>query len=321
MADQELAVSDAERSQQAEEGIADFLFGTEDEREEPGQAPVEEGEESEEVEAAEETDEEPESEEETELEFVEIEYDGKLYEVPTELKDALLRQDDYTKKTQEVATQRKEVEAINQTLQQKFEEFKFAESIQEDVLKAQQLEQTANQYHEYLRNNIDTLNATDIEKLRMAIEDARRERDQIGQQLQGKQQEFQQAQEQSRTELLNQGTEILKAKIPNWGADHQAQVRDFALNLGFTEAEVNTVVDPRQVEVLWKAAQYEKLQQGKTSAVKKVQSAPAIKPRARDPKSGKFVKKQKMQKALKSTMPSDKKAALIGDSIADKFFS
>jgi hypothetical protein len=44
-------------------------------------------------------------------ELVDVVYDGKSYQLPPELKDALLRQADYTRKTQEVAQARKAVEA------------------------------------------------------------------------------------------------------------------------------------------------------------------------------------------------------------------
>lgn len=304
----------------AAEAAADFLFGKEapveeaqEEEYEAGQEPVEEGEDSEEIEA---------SEDEGDLEFVEVEYDGKLYEVPTELKDALLRQSDYTTKTQEVANQRKEVEVIMGNLQKARSSFEFAQSIQDDVLKAQQLDQTANQYHQYLKENIDHLSSNEIEKLRFAIEEARKERDSVVQTVQGKQHEFQQAQEQSVQELLKKGTEVLKSKIPNWGAESQKQVMEYGVSLGFSEAELNQVIDPRQVEVLWKAAQYDSLQKGKTAAVKKVQGAPQIKPRARDPKTGKFAKEQKLKKALKSqSISASDKASLIGDDIASRFFS
>ena len=40
-------------------------------------------------------------------EFVSVEYDGQEYEVPSTIKDALLRQSDYTKKMQDVSVQRK----------------------------------------------------------------------------------------------------------------------------------------------------------------------------------------------------------------------
>jgi len=42
---------------------------------------------------------------------VEVEYEGKSYRLPPELKDALLRQADYTRKTQDVAKARKALEA------------------------------------------------------------------------------------------------------------------------------------------------------------------------------------------------------------------
>ena len=319
--EQSLAQVDAQKTQTAEESIADFLFGEEapEEEYEPGPNVAVEGEEFEEVEASEEEKEVPEG---AEGAVVEIEYDGKLYEVPEELKDALLRQSDYTTKTQEVAQQRKEVEVITQQLQQQREAFEFAETLREDVLKAEQLDAQARQYHEYLRNNIDSLSATDIEKVRMAIEDARTERDKIANSVTSKQQEFQQAQQQSLQELLNKGNEVLKGKIPGWGAEQQKQVRDYAVGLGFSEGELASVIDPRQVEVLYKAAQYDALQANKPAAVKKVQKAPTIKPRARDPETGKFVKQQQqLQKALKSNSLSDNdKAKLIGNDIVDRFF-
>ena len=323
----ELAEIDAAKTQSAEEGVADFLFGKAEPEEqeeefeyEAGQEPVVEGDDETTDEDTDETTDEDERDDKDSPEFVEVEYDGKLYEVPTELKDALLRNSDYTQKTQEVSTQRKEVDVLREQIQSKYEEFQFAESIRDDVSKAEQLNAQVDQYHNYLRENIDTLSHTDIEKLRMAIEDAKTERDKIGHSIQGKQQEFQQAQKQLREELLKKGTDVLKSKIPNWGESHQKQVIEYGTSLGFTQQELNSVLDPREVEVLWKASQYDALQAGKASAVKKVQTAPTIKSRARDSKTGQFKRQADLKKALKSNMPSHKKADLIGNEIASKFF-
>ena len=252
--------------------------------------------------------------------FVEVEVDGKLYEVPTELKDHFLRQEDYTKKTQEVAAQRKEVEVNLAQVQQRIQEFEFAESIRDDVMKVQQLEQTAEQYHQYLRDNIEQLSSTDIEKIRFTIEDTRRQRDELANSVQGKHAEFQQAQEQSYKELLNKGTEALRQKIPGWGEEQQKQVREYALSNGFTEAEIANVVDPRQVEILYKAAQYDSLKKGAAPAVKKVSQAPSIKPKARNPMPDDVKKKLNLRKQLKSTKLTNRdKAGLIGEDIASKF--
>ena len=256
-----------------------------------------------------------------EPEYVEIEVEGKLYEVPTELKDAFLKNADYTQKTQEVSQQRKQVEVQIGEIQQRAAQFEFAESVQPEVLKAQQLEATAEQYHQYMRDNIDQLSSTDIEKIRITIEDTRRQRDELVNSIQQKTTEFQQARQQSMQELLNKGTEVLKQKIPGWGETQQKQVHDYALSLGFTEAEIGQVVDPRQVEALWKAQQYDALKSGAKPAVKKVQGAPSIRPKARDPKTGKFAKQQQLKKQLKSTkLTQSDKANLIGEDIASKFF-
>ena len=48
----------------------------------------------------------------------EVDYEGKKYAVPREIKDALLRQSDYTRKTQEVAEQKRQIEARAAEVQQ-----------------------------------------------------------------------------------------------------------------------------------------------------------------------------------------------------------
>ena len=294
--------------QAAEEKFANFAFGPEE-----ADLPKEEVEEpTEEVEAQEEDTEEVEAapeEEQPEETVVEIEVDGELLEVPEKYKDYFLRQQDYTQKTQAIADERRQVEVLQGQAQQKLEEFEFAQSVWDDVILAQQKNAEAEQWTQYLKDNIDALSATDIEKVRMAREEALTEAQNIATQVQQKQNEFQQSREQSFTELLNKGTEVLKQRIPGWGEDHQGQVRDYGLKAGFSEQELNTVIDPRQVEVLWKAAQYDALQEGKTAAVKKVQSAPKIKAKSRQPMQKEVGDKLNLRKKLKNPnkSPSDKK--------------
>jgi hypothetical protein len=48
----------------------------------------------------------------------EVDYEGEKYKLPKKLKDALLRQQDYTQKTQQVAEQRRAIEAQAQQVQQ-----------------------------------------------------------------------------------------------------------------------------------------------------------------------------------------------------------
>ena len=64
----------------------------------------------EEIETGDDREVEPEVEGDEAPEFVDVEYDGQLYSVPPILKDALMRNSDYTQKTQDVASQRKDLE-------------------------------------------------------------------------------------------------------------------------------------------------------------------------------------------------------------------
>jgi len=135
----------------------------------------------------------------------------------------------------------------------------------------------------------------------------------------GKQAEHQQAQQQSHEELLKKGTEVLTQKIPNWGKESQEKLKDYAVSLGFSEAQVNSLVDPIQVETLWKASQYDALQEGKTAAVKKVQTAPTIKPKSRNPMPKEVGDKLNLRKKMKSNQTNKAKANALGDHLANKF--
>ena len=284
-----------------------------------GESEVEEVEEQEEPEA-EEVEVEEVAEEvaaDPEQEVVEIEIDGELVEVPVKYKDHFLRQKDYTVKTQEVAAQRKAVEVQMGAVEQARQQYDFAQSVQPSILKAQQLEAQAEQYHEHLRSNIDSLSATDITKIQMAIQDARNERDGIINDVKAQQTEFQQAQEQSRTELLNKGTEVLRQRIPGWGETQQKQVREYAISTGFTEAEISQVTDPRQVEALYKASQYDALKSGVVPAVKAVQTA--IKPSPRNKMDQEAKDRLAINKIKKSNLSDAKKADALMDKIGDRF--
>jgi hypothetical protein len=309
-----------EPEQSAEEALEDSfnsLAGYQ-----PDPKPVEEG--AEETEDAEEQGvqeaAEADTEEESDQDLVEVTFNGELIEAPRYIADALLRQEDYTKKTQEVANQRREVEAVQAQAEITRRDFEFAAQIQPEILKAEQIQAQIDQTQTYLRENLESLSATDIERIRLAIDDARQQKDEIAQSLQNRQTEFQQAREQSLQELLNQGTEVLRQAIPDWGDTHQEQVRQFALDSGFTEQEISTVVDPRQALVLYKAAQYDALQAGKPAAVKKVQGAP-IKPKSRNPMPKEVGDKLNLRKKLKSNnVSASDKAKLIGEDIASRMF-
>ncbi|MEM8714155.1 MAG: hypothetical protein AAGE92_00015 [Cyanobacteria bacterium P01_G01_bin.4] len=293
--------------------------------EQPVEAPAEEPVEEISLEQAEEEGEVVESPENEALaehaaNFVEVEYDGRLYEVPVELKDALMKSADYTQKSQANALAAKQFDAITAQAQQAVQGQQFLESVFDERLQASQLEANANQYKDFLRDNIDSLTTAEITKIQLQIQDAQDKHSEIMDSLGKKQQEFQQAQQQSHQELLNKGTEILMQSIPTWGEQEQTKVREYAMSAGFAEAEIQGVVDPRQVLTLWKAAQYDALQAGKATAVQKVQNAPKIQPKSRNPMPKETQDALNLRKKLKSNnLSAREKQSLAAEAIGKRW--
>jgi len=231
---------------------------------------------------------------------VEVEYNGTLYEVPNELKDALMQSADYTQKSQANAESRKTLDVQLGTVEAAQKEQAFQTSIQPDVLQVHQLESAVNQFNDYLRQNIDSLSSTDIEKIRFQMDEYRQQRETLVGQLQQKHSDFIKEQEQAVTELLNKSTEVMRAKVPNWGESEHNALKEYAVSQGIPEAQAATVIDPVQIEILWKAKQYDALQANKPAAVKQVSQAPAIKAKSRSPMPKETQDKLNLRKKLKS---------------------
>lgn len=209
--------------------------------------------------------------EESEEEYVETEYNGKTYTVPVELKDALLRQDDYTRKTQGVAEQRREVEAMQQQLQQQ------AEMQQMNLQGYAQLTTIDQQLQEYSQvdwerfKNDDPIKANQAYMQFMELRDAR---DQTAKQLsQIEQQSVQQRQQQLKA-MMDQGQQILSREIKDWSPEVAKTIAKTGVDeYGFSNEEISSVLDPRMVKVLYDAHQYRKMVAGATQKPK-----PSIKP-------------------------------------------
>src|SRR5882672_4989297 len=65
--------------------------------------------------------------------LAELEWDDAKYQVPVKLKDAFMRNEDYTRKTQDLAEQRKSVDQLREISQTKQMDAIFADTIQPDM--------------------------------------------------------------------------------------------------------------------------------------------------------------------------------------------
>lgn len=175
-----------------------------------------------------------------------------------------LRQQDYTRKTQELAQQR-------QQMQQEFQQLQESIAEKERLLEQQFAEQD--------------LAEPDWEKLAeedpLGVVTERIKWEKRRDQQQKARAQAQQRAEQQRQQFMAQTAELAVQKIPEWsekgGFDKSRDARrKAALDAGFTEQEYNQAADFRLAVLLEKAARYDALQSDGAAAQKRVAKAPKV---------------------------------------------
>ena len=193
-----------------------------------------------------------------------------------ELVDGYQKGLDYTKKSQSVAEQRKAVEAERAAI----EEAKQARDAYSQRLSL--IEQFLSK-----QNEGEDLNALkEVDPIGYAVKVAERtEREKQLAMVQAEQQRMAQqrfAEQQAVLQQhIQQEAKRLAEVIPEYGDEKKGNevkqtIRSFAKEVGFTDQELAQAYDSRQVQVLWMAAQYAKLQKQKPELTKKMQDAPKM---------------------------------------------
>jgi hypothetical protein len=267
------------------------------------------------IEAAEseESDAEAESEESESAseESDEVEYEGKAYKLPKELKDALLRQSDYTRKTQEVAEQRRTVEERAKVveLREKFHQVHFSK-----VVEAQAVQSQLQQYSQVNWAELAESNPSQYLQLDRQFRSLQDAANRLGSEIQSLGHEFAQTMEAEKQKAQARCIEELRKEYKDkFTPDVIRQLDETGRSYGFTGEELSNIVDPRVIRVLNDAAQYRKLQGSKTLAQKKVSDVKPVQGKtARTAQSSQQTKQiNEVRAKLKATgRPSDAEAFL-----------
>ena len=241
----------------------------------------EESEEEEEVEEAEEESEETEGEEEEELYAVTV--NGEEVAVSLdELLSGYSRQSDYTRKTQEIASDRKDIES----LQQKYNsEMSTIQQERQHYMEALQgiITNSAEGLTKYSDVDWENLKETDPIEFVTKREELRQSQEKV-QALQREQyntqQRHQQEAQKMRAQIVQEEYGKLVEKLPEWGDEDKqkeiaSSVRSYASTQGFTEEELNSLVDHRSLLVLMKAEKYDQLQKSDVKS-KKLKNKPKM---------------------------------------------
>jgi hypothetical protein len=263
---------------------------------EEGQAPAEEPKKEEPPEPNDETEQavEPEAEEaeaeatesEDEDPTVTIKVDGKDVEVKlSELKNGYQRQADYTKKTMEVAEQRKAAEAELQKARAEREQYANGLSQTAALLQAQLQEQQQIDWQQLLENDPqEYLRQQHLAQARQAkLADTFQKQQELNAIQQAEQQ-------QAYQNHLNTQQEVLLAKLPEWKDEARAKadkeaLKNFLKTSEFDDQEISGISDHRMVLVARKAMLYDQMMAKAEAASKKVSNLPtkAVKPSSGEP--------------------------------------
>lgn len=273
------------------------LLGADDEAEQEVDEATPEADESE-AEQETEADEE-EAKDEPEDEAEEVEFEGKAYKVPAEIKRALLRQEDYTRKTQEVADRRREVEERTKLLDnmEKLRSENF-----EQIVNLQTLDAQLQQFQNLNWDELARSDQSEFLRLDRAQRTLSERRAALQAQIQENATKQQSKVEEFRQEMLRRGLEELKRDIKGWSGDLARAINDNAKSYGFTDAELSEVVDPRFVKVLHDAHQWRKLQASKPGLEKRVANARPVKAVSRSaPQAQRDSASVQARQALKKT--------------------
>ena len=313
-------VPDEQEALQAIEEQLDDVEDTEELEESETEESQETDDDTEDEEPEAEKDDESEDSENEQPKSVRLKVNGEELEKPLDEVIALAQQGlDYTKKTQEVAEQRKALEEYAQTVKVQEEVFMQQVQLQNaligDVAELTAVDKQLAQFNDVNWQELSDNDFVEAQKLFFTFNQLQQKRSTLATELEAKAQQVQQNQAARMQEQIAKGKEILAKEIPNWSRETTQELITIGKDYGFTDDELGTIIDPRHVKVLHDAMQWRKLQKNSVVKNKVSQAKPVVKPGAKDTKQEATSAKRQVRDALRKTGKSDLAQKLIEDMI------
>ena len=282
----ELTISDATSA------IEGMLSASEDSNEQPETVENTEVEEVEELEEEETDESEEEESDDADEDDSEIEDEDEVEEEQTftvkaageekqvtldELKKSYQLGSDYTKKTQEIAEQRKVIEAEAKAIIE-------ARQVRDEYSRRLQAVQQFLVGSNDSREDLAAMKENDPIGYAVKVAEMTEKKEQL-QLVQAEQQRIAQQQQADRSaqmqRIVEQESQKLAQSLPEFsdktkGEHIKNEIRNYGKQVGFTDEELSSVYDSRHVLTLHKAMMYDKLVKSKPGMKKKVSNAPKM---------------------------------------------
>ena len=240
-----------------------------------------------------------------------------------ELLSGYSRQSDYTRKTQEIASERKGMEELHQQYNSHIAQIQQERQQYVDAL-TNMISSQGSELEKYSNIDWDTLRESDPIEYVTAKEQYREAQERV-QSMQYHQQQAVQSQQAEMKKAHQEMVQVERGKLvearPEWGDPDKRKeltenLQSYARDQGFSQQELNSLVDHRSVLVLLKAQQYDQIQNSDVKS-KKLKNKPKV-IRAGTGTSTKKTDKSKrtaQMKRLRGTGHIDDASALLEDFI------
>lgn len=204
-----------------------------------------------------------------------IEFDGQAYRVPKPLKEAFLRQSDYTKKTQEVAAEKQAVQTERQRIEADRQRFQHdTEAHGANLRDMARLIGMGEQIESYRKLNwaaieqADATNGTNHAQ-RLFREQSQLERDAQGLAgaLHAREQERQSHAQRESATRKEQANAVFARDIPGWNTGTKQQMWDYAISKGVTADRLGDTTDPVLMSILYDASRWRQYETKQRAAV------------------------------------------------------
>lgn len=252
--------------------------------------------------------------------FADLEWEGQTLKVPKGLKEAVMRNEDYTKKTQELAEHRRSVDQIRELAQTRQMESAFVESIASEQQEINVIDAYLQQAAKLDWSQMDT--AT-MMRQRMELDQIKDRRRELADSIGAKRTKFTADVQAKLTELRGKSRELASKSIQGFSEETEKSMREYAKTEGLTDSELdNVLLDPRSYKIVYKAMQFDKVKAGTGKAQQAAQRVDRVlKPGAAGERMpAATANKLNFNKAMKAAGDnSSAKARVIEDRLAGIF--
>lgn len=215
-------------------------------------------------------------EEDLEEELDGIKVRGKK-EAIERLKGERLMQADYTRKTQEVAEQRK---AFDAEREQHAQARQFEQQNLDIIADIRAADRQLAQFQQVNLAQLSDSDPVQAQKLMVQMQQLQTFRGQAANALAQRQAQFHQMQQQNAARQMEEGRRVLQREIPGWGADLAAKLVEYGKSRGYSEAQLGNVTSPNFVIDLYRSYQFDIAKKTASQRQKPVQDKPVTRVQA-----------------------------------------